>query len=817
MSAPASGLTTGEVFAGRYQVIEELGRGGMGRVYKVFDLKVQERIALKIISPEIEAEEHVLARFRLELKLARRVTHKNVCRVFDIGEAEGKAYITMEYCPGDTLRGILAKTGELSLKAAVEYARQIAEGLAEAHKLGIVHRDLKPGNLIVDENHLLRIMDFGIARPVGGRLQTGENVIVGTPEYMAPEQVDGTGLDARTDLYALGIIIYEMVTGRPPFEGDSTLALAYKHKNEAPRLPAAHNPLVPSVLNALILKCLEKDPAKRYQDAAAVLADLGRIAEGLASTGRSRPFGPRPKAPASSRPAGRARLILGGTAVLLGSVIGALLLTRKTSPPPSPEGAPGWSDRVAILPFEDEKPDRSEEIFFSGISEDLRTKFARATALTVISQASTLGYPDLEDDIGRLGRTLKARHVVKGRGRLENDRLFLAVSLGDAASGAWLREWSYENPGAEYLALEDRVVEDIARELRVPFSGENLREMAKGESASTEAHRDYSLGRYYAQRYEKNGQSEDFDRAEAAYTESLAHDAHYALAYCGLGDLYEARGVGGNDRTAFPVMMKHYERAYRENPLLPESLGGMGWRSVYQGELDRAASYYRDAYRLAPRNYRVTLGMGALLRTIGLYDKAKKYLGEAMLIEPIDENPAIQYAYCCAYLGEYDAALAVMADVLKLPEANERRWFYNARILLLAQKFEPVETWQAGLGDGTKLPPNLRKALHRCRILLSAWKGDRPTVVALSASADPPFAYEVTNAYCLVGLKKEALVKIREGIRDGFKVTLDYLYPYLYLARNPYFDVLRSEPEFLSILAEAKSDYEDLGKKYEGL
>lgn len=818
MSASALGLATGEVFAGRYQVIEELGRGGMGRVYKVFDLEVQERIALKIIAPEIEAEERVLARFRQELKLARQVTHKNVCRVFDIGEAKGRVYITMEYCPGDTLRGILAKTGELSLKAAVDYARQILEGLAEAHRLGIVHRDLKPRNLIVDEDHRLRIMDFGIARPVGGRPQTKENVIVGTPDYMAPEQVDGAGVDARTDIYALGIIIYEMVTGRPPFEGDSTMALAYKQKNEAPRPPVQHNPLVPAALNALILKCLEKDPSRRYQDAAAVLADLDRISEGLAATGASRSLRPRTRTGGRPRPAGRTRLVLGGAAALLALVIGAVFLTRKTSPPPPfPEGAPGWSERIILLPFEDEKPDKSEEIFFSGISEDLRGKIARATELTVISQFSTLGSQNLWGDLGRLGRALKARYVVAGRGRLENDLISLSVRLGDAEAGTSLREWSYESPAADYLALEDRIAEDIIRELRIPFSGENLQEMAKGESDNSEAHRDYSIGRFYAQRYEQRYQPEDFSRAEKGYSEALTHDARYALAYCGLGDLNEARAVRENDLAAFGSMMKYYERAYNENPRLPESLGGMGWRSVYQGELDRAAGYYREAYRLAPRNYRVTLGMGALLRTIGLYDKAKKYLSEAMLIEPINENPAVQYAFCCAYLGEFESALGVMADVLKLPEDNEMRSSYNARVSLLAQKFEPAEAWMASLGDEAKVPPALRKAFHRSRVLLSAWKGDRTAVLKLAASAEPPFAYEVTNAYCLVGLKKEALANIREGIQRGFAVNKDYLYTYLYLDRNPYFRVLRSEPEFLAILAEAKATYEDLLKKYEGL
>ncbi|MBM3295489.1 MAG: serine/threonine protein kinase, partial [Candidatus Aminicenantes bacterium] len=257
MSAPAFGLAAGEVFAGRYRVIEEIGRGGMGRVYKVFDTTIEENVALKIIAPEIADEPRVLERFRQELKLARRVTHPNVCRVFDIGEAEGRPYITMEFCPGDTLRGLIAKAGALGVATAVDYGRQICSGLAEAHKLGIVHRDLKPRNIIVDERQRLRIMDFGIARLGRDEASTRENLILGTPDYMAPEQIDGAPADNRTDIYALGIILYETLTGHPPFEGGSTMSLAFRQKNAAPRPPIEENPVIPPALNALILRCLE--------------------------------------------------------------------------------------------------------------------------------------------------------------------------------------------------------------------------------------------------------------------------------------------------------------------------------------------------------------------------------------------------------------------------------------------------------------------------------------------------------------------------------------------------------------------------------
>jgi serine/threonine protein kinase/tetratricopeptide (TPR) repeat protein len=818
MSAPAPDLATGDVFAGRYQIIEEIGRGGMGRVYKVFDTKIQERVALKIIAPEIAADPRVLARFHQELKLARQVTHKNVCRVFDIGESEGVPYITMELCPGDTLHGILAKTGALNIRTAVDYARQIGEGLAEAHKLGIVHRDLKSRNLIIDESHQLRIMDFGIARPVGGEFQTRENVIIGTPEYMAPEQVEGAAVDPRTDIYALGVVLYEMVTGHPPFEGDSTLSIALKQKNEAARPPAEENPLVPAALNALILKCLEKDRTRRFPDAAAVIAELDRIARDLGPTGYSR-SGRRPTTgPISLFPPRRKRtVILGATVVLAVAVAAFLLVTRPSGRDLSPASAtPDWSNRLAVLTLEDASPKRDQGIFCDGMTDDLRAKLSRATTLTVISYLSSDVYKEKKIDLRQIGQTLNAKYIVSGRVDVQAEQLAVSIVLGDAESAASLKTWTYKGRLADHFALEDDMVRDITRQLDVRLSQENLRKVKTRETRSFEAERDYLRGRQYEKDYRLEFLPEDFDKAEAAYKEALSHDRGYALAYHGLGDLYEARFVQKSSGTDLGIMMRHYQAAYNANPNLPEALGGMGWLSVYQSDLDRAAGYYQSAYRLAPQNIRVTLGIGALLRTIGLYDKALKYLGESMMIEPLDENPAIQYALSGAYLGRFETALETMKEARKFPSPSSRVNFFLVRINLMAQKYEEAETWMKNAGDIEALPENLRRGYEQSQIVLCAWKGETNQMTQLIRSAARPFAYEITNAYCLTGLFPQALTNIKDGIRLGFEVTKDYMYTYLYLLHNPYFEGLRKNPEFLTILAEAKANYDLLMKKYDG-
>ena len=218
----------GSLFAGRYQVIEELGKGGMGRVYKVLDTEVNTKVALKLIRAEISEDPETVERFRNELKTARDISHKNVCRMYDLGKEAGSYFITMEYVPGEDLKSMIRMSGQLGLGTAVAIARQVCEGLAEAHKRGVFHRDLKSSNIMVDREGTARVMDFGIARSAKVKGITGAGVMIGTPEYMSPEQVEGKEVDARSDIYSLGIILYEMVTGRLPFEGDTPFSVGVK-------------------------------------------------------------------------------------------------------------------------------------------------------------------------------------------------------------------------------------------------------------------------------------------------------------------------------------------------------------------------------------------------------------------------------------------------------------------------------------------------------------------------------------------------------------------------------------------------------------
>ncbi|RFT14923.1 MAG: Serine/threonine protein kinase PrkC, regulator of stationary phase [Candidatus Saccharicenans subterraneus] len=271
---PPGRYSRGTVIAGRYEVIEFLGEGGMGAVYRVYDKKLKEVVALKFLRPEISMEPRLIERFQAELKLARQISHRHVCRLYDLGEEGFSLFITMEYIQGEDLKRFIRRTGHLNENKARTIARQVAEGLAEAHHFGIIHRDLKPHNIMIDQEGNAKIMDFGLARSVQQQGITQKGMILGTPEYMSPEQAEGLEADRRSDLYSLGVIMFEMVTGQVPFKGETPLSVAVKHKLETPPDPRELNPGLSEEMSRIILRCLEKNPDDRYQLADELILDL---------------------------------------------------------------------------------------------------------------------------------------------------------------------------------------------------------------------------------------------------------------------------------------------------------------------------------------------------------------------------------------------------------------------------------------------------------------------------------------------------------------------------------------------------------------
>jgi len=272
-------LDIGTIFADRYRILERLGKGGMGVVYGALDIEIQEYVAIKLLVPEIASNTKMIERFRNELKLARKITHKNVCRMYHLGREEETFFITMEYVKGENLKCFIDKAGRLPEKKILTIAKQLCSGLAEAHSLGVVHRDLKPQNIMIDKDGNAKIMDFGIARSIEGKRMTASGMAIGTPDYMSPEQIEGDEADERSDIYLLGVILYEIVTGQKPFDGKTPYSVALKHKTDPPPDPRKLNSELSKDLSRLIQKCMEKDRKNRYQGAEELLSELDRIEE----------------------------------------------------------------------------------------------------------------------------------------------------------------------------------------------------------------------------------------------------------------------------------------------------------------------------------------------------------------------------------------------------------------------------------------------------------------------------------------------------------------------------------------------------------
>jgi len=438
IEAPKEELTTGSTFAERYQIIEELGKGGMGKVYRVLDKELKEEVALKLIRPEIAKDEKTIDRFKNELKFARKISHRNIGRMYELMEDKGTHFITMQYVSGQDLRGLIRQTGQLTTGKAISIAKEICEGLNEAHHQGVIHRDLKPSNIIIDKDGNARILDFGIARSVEGKGITGAGVMIGTPEYMSPEQVEGKETDQRSDIYSLGVILYEMVTGRVPFEGDTPFTIGIKHKSEIPKDPKELNAQISGDLSTVILKCLEKDKDKRYQSAQEVRSELVNIEEGIPTTERIVPE----RKPLTSREItvtfGLKKLFV-PVIVVVALVFAALILWRlvltKETAPPVPTDKPS----LAILYFENNSGDAALDNWRSGLSEMLITDLSQSKFLHILSSDriySLLEKQDLlekdkysTEDLKNVGSQGGVNHIIRGSFITAGDKFIINTTL----------------------------------------------------------------------------------------------------------------------------------------------------------------------------------------------------------------------------------------------------------------------------------------------------------------------------------------------------------------------------------------------------
>ncbi len=625
LEMPTKELSIGSIFAGRYQIIEEIGRGGMGRVYKVLDKDVEEKVALKLLNPEIAADEKIIKRFRNELKFARKITHKNVCRMFDLNEEEGMPYITMEYVPGEDLKSSVRRMGQLTIGKAISVAKQICEGLDEAHRLGVVHRDMKPQNIMIDSEGNAHIMDFGIALSVETKGVTEAGMIIGTPEYMSPEQVEGKQADKRSDVYSVGVIIYEMVTGRVPFEGDTALSIALKHKSEMPRKPKELNDLIPPDLNRLILKCMEKDKEKRFGGADELLSELINIEQGMPTQERVVPK----KISLTAREITvqfKMKKIFVPVAVVVALIIAGLviwqLIPHKQAVPVS---FPSDKPSLAVMYFENLTGDESLDHWRKAISDLLITDLAQSKYVKVMSAESlfnTLSRMKMQEAKYYSSDVLKeiaaqggVEHVLVGKIMKSADVFRIDTVLQDANTGEIIGTERAEGKGEEsFFPMVDELTTKVKRSLVLSdekTAGDIDKEVGKITTSSPEALK------YYvdARKYHYKG---DYNQSIQLMEKAVAIDPEFAMAYKGMAASYYSLRNYSAERQYLQEALELIDRVSDKERYLIQ--GDFYWRS--EENFDKAINAYTKVVQLYPDEEVANVNLALIYKSLEEWDKS---------------------------------------------------------------------------------------------------------------------------------------------------------------------------------------------------
>ncbi|MFC1502299.1 protein kinase [bacterium] len=779
-----------------YRIIEELGRGGMGIVYKAQDTKLKRTVALKFLPPELTKDPEAKKRFIHEAQAASALDHSNICTIHEVDETEdGQVFIAMACYDGETLKQKINK-GPLPIHESIDMAIQMAQGLQEAHDKKIIHRDIKSANVILTDKGQVKIMDFGLAKLTGQTVLTKEGSTLGTVGYMSPEQTQGKKVDHRSDIWSMGVVLYEMITGRHPFQGDYDQAVMYSILNDDPEPVTALRTGVPIEFESVINKCLDKNPANRYQHVSELRVDLKRLQKRMKTNGSH----VKPSPISGLKNTSRIIAVVIAACVV---VLSASYLFFKIGPGAQTPGSrmtkeTEWKNSVAVLPFRDYSPEKDQEHICFGMTDAINDRLSRIDALKVSSTTSVMRYKETELDPRDIGRELSVAHILEGSVQVENNRIRVHGKLINAETNFQVWSDRYDRELASIFEVQDEVSQAIAEALKIKLTPEAVRSLTRERPENMEAYEYYLKGMNRLTQALLIQRDLDVRASEIMFQEALKIDPGYALAYAGLAWLYLHHMSWTGDPESVRKFNQYADTAYEMEPETGTAMAVKGYKYNRDGDFINAFRLFRTALSINSNNSEIQTLTGFTMRQLGLYPQAKLYLKKA-----IDLNPfyTIQYgALFMAYYmnGDFEQAMPYLDRVFELnPNFPLFTDHYTVALFMTGQQDKVAEYLSSWEEKDFRL-----SGVRRAKAYLLAHQGKKKEALALSRS------HLILLA---LGMEDEAIAYMKERLQNVKN------YPYLHLKNNPLFDPLRDNDEFQKILEERKKIYETIMKAAEDL
>ncbi len=783
LGAPSQTLTAGSVFAGRYQIIEELGRGGMGVVYKAKDSKLKRIVALKFLPSEWTHNFQAKERFAREAQAAASLDHPNICTVHEVDEAEGRIFISMAFVEGESIKAKIER-GPFKIDEALGIGTQVAEGLREAHKKGIVHRDIKSANIMVTETAQAKIMDFGIARVTGGTLLTQEGMTMGTVAYMSPEQARGEGVDQRTDIWSFGVVLYEMLGRQLPFKGEHDQAVVYSILNKQPRPISDLRPDIPASIEQVVGKALEKNPDKRYQRIDDLLDDLRSLSGGI------EPEGIRARLRKAKLLRRKRAIIYAGVASLL-IVVTVIALTLFT-------GSLKAMDSIAVLPIENLTGDPGQEYFVDGVTDELIGQLAQIGALRVISRTSVMKYKGEKKPLPEIARELRVDAVVEGTVHKVGGNVRIRVELIAALPeerNLWAQ--TYDRSVADVLVMYSEMARAIAGKMRVKLAPQEKTRLASARQVNAEAYEAYLKGQFHFYKLTRP----DLDSALRYFEFALDKDPNYAQAYAGIASVWVGRQQQGfvPTREAAPRAKAAAAKALElDNTLAEVHYTLAGIRTWTDWNWEGGAAEYRRAIELNPNYPDARAPFSHLLNIMKRPEEGMVQIKRALELDPFNALFRGFYAMDLMYARRYDEAIEQLRETLKtspndLIALSTLRSAYHLKHMYT----EALEVWKASYAA---------RGDHEAEEALARGFAEGGYQGALQRAAEtlalrsrttyvPP--WQIGTLYTRAGKKDKAL----EWLEKAYEAH-DPNMPYLSV--DPIFDILRDDPRFQDLLRRMK-------------